>query len=391
MTTPAQNITQLQNFSVYQVRRDANGNIVSQGTTTDVVQVRRLIRPASSTNPVRLDNTRKPGPWSSTWRQSGGFHGTLSMNYSPGNPLTHSGLVRGNIALDFDPTQDLSTVNPLLTNARLKALAKVTNDTMQFNAALAQAKGTLKLAADFSSEAAHQLDNLMAGPKGLAKKLGKMSQWRKLPDRYLAYLYGIAPLADDLENATTQLVKYGEKGFDMSVILKSSLRQTDSISHTPVSMHNGSSGFVFGRANGIRKMAARVGYRFDLPGWFLDQAPIVAPFSTAYELTKLSFVVDWFLPIGNWIGAMESAQWSPFFREGWETMYIQDVYDNLVYTGSNPTVHVSSKGRILKGKMSRSYLNVYPLLKGLALNPLPEWPKAAQGLALLTQAFKRWY
>jgi hypothetical protein len=320
------------------------------------------------------------------------WDGTLSMKYTPSSPVSERGTVEGNVALAVDPTQDITAVDPLLRNARLKALAKVTSDTAQFNAALAQANDTLKLAASFSTEAANQLDNLMSGPKGLAKKLGKLSSWKKIPDRYLAYLYGIAPLADDLENATTQLVRYKVQGFDMALVLKATEKRTETVTF-PVNLHNGSSGYTSGEISGLRHMQARVGYLFNVPSWYLDQAPIVAPFSTAYELTRMSFVLDWFVPIGNWIGAMESAQFSPFFVEGWETAWMKDVYTDIRSTSSNSTVKLQATGSLEKGRMSRAYLLSYPssILTRPAVNPLPSWSKAAQGLSLLTQAFKRWY
>jgi hypothetical protein len=107
----------------------------------------------------------------------------------------------------------------------------------------------------------------------------------------------------------------------------------------------------------------------------------------------MSFVLDWFVPIGNWIGAMESAQFSPFFVEGWETAWMKDVYTDIRSTSSNSTVKLQATGSLEKGRMSRAYLLSYPssILTRPAVNPLPSWSKAAQGLSLLTQAFKRWY
>jgi hypothetical protein len=392
MTTPAQNVNAYIAKGVHEKRYDSAGNLVSQHDTVDSVWAMSRVRPQSVSNPVRANKTRKPSGWSSSWLWSKGFDGKLSMKYSPGSPSSHYGHVEGNVAYNWTAPQSITAVNPLLGNARLKALAKVTSDTTQFNAALAQANDTLKLAASFSTEAANQLDNLMSGPKGLAGKLGKLSSWKKIPDRYLAYLYGIAPLADDLENAATQLVRYKTEGFDMALILKASEKRTESISMT-CALHNGSSGSTPGAIDGLRHMQARVGYLFNVPSWYLDQAPIVAPFSTAYELTRMSFVLDWFLPVGNWIGAMESAQFSPFFVEGWETRWMEDIYTDVRQTSSNPTVVVQATGQVRRGQMSRSALTSYPssILTRPACNPLPSWSKAAQGSSLLAQAFKRWY
>jgi hypothetical protein len=158
-------------------------------------------------------------------------------------------------------------------------------------------------------------------------------------------------------------------------------------------IRNGAGGYENARIRGISKKAARVGYRFDVPSWYLDQAPVVTPFSTLYEWTKLSFVVDWIVPMGNYIGALESAQFSPFFKEGWETRYIQETINDVQYGGSNRSGSLSVKGELIEGTMQRVKVNVYPssILTMPALNPIPTWPKAAVAFSLLTQAIQRWY
>jgi hypothetical protein len=284
-----------------------------------------------------------------------------------------------------------------MQNARLKALAQVTADTMQRNAALRQMDDTLKLAADFSSRAAHDLDDLMGGSGGLAKKFGRMSQWRRVPDRYLAYLYGVAPLADDLVNGFETLNKYQALGFGLSAVLRAHRTRYESIEYGPYpGIHNGSGGYENCIYQGSRKLAARCAYRFDLPDWFLEQnGEPLSPWSEAYELTKMSFVLDWFVPVGDWIGALESAQWSPYFVEGWETMYFRDTYDTVVHVPASAKLALTlSSGSVELGRMNRVYVSQYPwgsIFQAPAINPLPSWSKAAQGSALLTQAFKRWY
>jgi hypothetical protein len=266
---------------------------------------------------------------------------------------------------------------------------------MQFNAAMRQVDDTLKLAGSFSSRAARDLEHLMDGPGGLARKLGRMSQWRKVPDRYLAYLYGIAPLAGDLENAFEQLSLMNERGFGLNVVLRANLKSTETLPPYPVNLNNARGGHVQGHLRGTRKIGCRVGYRFDIPGWYLERSAMpLTPFSQAYELTRMSFVWDWFIPVGDWIGAMESCQYSPFFKEGWEVSKVVDTYNQVVPdTYWNKTIAVNVSGRQVCGAMVRSPVETWSVLNIAppAINPTPSWSKAAQGLSLLTQAFKRWY
>lgn len=400
MTTPAVNIQLYYQKGVSEKRYDAAGNLISQTYNVFPIKGYERIRPASKLSPIRSDGTRAPRSWNSDWLHSAGWSGTLATKTSPSSPTSHRAYASGILTTSEDPGLTTGVVNPLLGNARLKALAKVTADTMQFNAALSQMDDTLKLAGAFSTAAAKGLDDMMlaqqVGKNGKKtpfwKTAGKLSSWKKIPDRYLAYLYGIAPLADDLANATTHLVGMKDDGLGLAIYLKASESRVESI-QLDTSIHNGSTGYYTGVIRGKRKMQARVGYRFDVPRWFLEKCPLVAPFSTAYELARLSFVLDWWLPVGNWIGALESAQYSPFFKEGWETAWVEDRYRDLQYTGTNPTVQIVSDGELILGSMSRGVLTSYPssVLTRPALNPLPSWSKAAQGSALLTQAFKRWY
>ena len=146
-----------------------------------------------------------------------------------------------------------------------------------------------------------------------------------------------------------------------------------------------------------RTVFTRVGYTFFLPDWFIQQTPTIAPFSTAYELTRYSFVLDWFLPIGQWLSAMESAQFSPFFREGFETVMIQDEWRPLSFDMAKRPFeyHITSgwsDAWVKSGCLRRSAVWSYPwsVLTPPSFKKLPGLQQAAQGLALLTQAFKRW-
>jgi hypothetical protein len=242
---------------------------------------------------------------------------------------------------------------------------------------------------------------MMDGKRGLFKKLGRMSGWKELPSEYLAYLYGLAPLGDDLANGLNKLAWMRVKGFRMSMVLKSSQTRRESIFQVGGVIQNGTGGFfnpstLQQRWNGSREITAKVGYRFDLPAWFLDNSPTLAPFSTAYELAPYSFVLDWFLPVGNWLGALESAQYSPFFKEGFEQVFVRDRYDYRGFGFQNRTANMAflrlESGYQEYGFLRRQLQTVPPsVITTLpALNPLPGLHQAAQGLALLTQAFKRW-
>lgn len=268
---------------------------------------------------------------------------------------------------------------------------------MQFNAAMAQAGDTAKLVGKASSAFAHGLDKIMGGKKGLFGNLGPMSHWKELPDAYLAYLYGVAPLADDVANAFETLNEFKNREFGYGFTCRAGRKDQEERTEDRYVQTWGN-----GQVRSVtwhlqRTIFTRVGYTFFLPDWFIQQTPTIAPFSTAYELTRYSFVLDWFLPIGQWLSAMESAQFSPFFREGFESVMIQDEWRPLSFdTTKHPfEYHITSgwsDAWVKSGCVRRSAIWSYPwsVLTPPSFKKLPGLQQAAQGLALLTQAFKRW-
>lgn len=347
-------------------------------------------RPASTTHPVRKDRTRALGSWG---RTSSYFSSPPGI----GKVVTNDGVYR----MDFEGRLvhansawgvDLDPSSRLRYDCRRKALAQVTERTMQFSAALRQAKDTFGLVAKAANTFAHGLDNIMSGKRGLKKLAGSMSQWKKIPDKYLEYLYGWKPLADDVANAFDELSGLNKLGFEFQFTLKHQSSMVEQ-STAPLAML----GYGFPCViNGQSKHWARVGYTFSIPPWYFDRLQPIAPFSTELELMPWSFVLDWFIPIGDMIGAMESMQFSPFFKEGFETYGRRDLFSgtpiivaanvnkNVSFVGTNVTLSRFSMKREVTESLAGLVFSLPDLRNSLDLN------KASQGLALLTQAFNRW-
>lgn len=354
-------------------------------------------RPASVSNPRRSDRTRAPGNWDISGQEGWFGDGVMSWKYGPwdafqdifGSVVMYSSLG----GLWAGPSLDMA--DSLLNNARLAALAQVSEGKMQYSAALAQASGTAKMVGSAASKFAHGLDKLMQGKHGLKQLYGSMSNWKAIPSEYLEYLYGWAPLGDDIANAFDQLSGFRDLGFDYSMIFKKKLKMTESCSIEGI----GCACPALGQAGcadllGTRDSLASVGYRFDIPRWYLERTPVVAPFSTAYELAPYSFVLDWFVPIGDWVGAMESAQYSPFFVEGFETRFCRERYPTIKMNPGRYGIWVlqggSASGNMAAFIMRRSAVTEFPYFSRPSFKPLPGIQQAAQGLSLLTQAFNRW-
>ena len=322
MTTPAQNTTSYSNVVAHYSAVDRwTGAPMSSG---DVVWGRiskRDVRPQSVSNPKRSDNTRRNGPWNHRWA-SLVEEGSYFRDYSgTSTDITTTGQL---VYWGHEGPPDTSSVGPLMRNCRLAALSKGTRNVAQASAALRQSREIVDMVGDYTRRAARGLDNLM-GRDGLHKLRGPMSTWKEIPSEYLRYLYGIAPLGDDIANGLDELSAMNDYGMKMTMILKASKRLNETRRAYNGIRHGTGLRDIYYEGKSVT--GVRVGYRFDLPSWFMDNVPIIAPFSTQYELARYSFILDWILPVGDWIGALESAQFSPYFVEGWEVWKVQETYD----------------------------------------------------------------
>jgi hypothetical protein len=283
-----------------------------------------------------------------------------------------------------------------LQNTRLRALAQAVEKSTQLNAALAQCKDVVSLARRYTSAATNGIERAWrrytrnpAVNHPIDEMVAELARhWREVPSEYLAYLYGVAPLGDDLANGLDRLSSYRLKGYSLSMLLKS----TRKVRSTRVETWNAYAGTGLSSVTAPvnRTTITKAVYRFDIPSWYLDTSPTLSPFSTAYELTRYSFVLDWFVPVGQWLQALESAQFSPFFKEGSETWYIKDSMDLSAIHSDNFSM-LAIKGRLDRGAMKRTAVGSFPstVLARPIPNPLPGLQQAVQGFSLLTQAFQR--
>lgn len=366
-------------------------------TYTKTITVDRRTRPKSVSQPVRADGTRSPGNWTGTWSKADSRDGFIDYQYANQDYHTSvSGCVVRDLPYALPHPSDFSQY---MARTRQKALAQATEKNMQLNAFLAQAGSTGKMVGNAARRFADGLNDLMQGPKGLAKKYGRIANWRKTPGAYLEYLYGWRPLGEDVANAFDLLNDFKNRGMGYEMRVSSGNRDRDVLSYLGKAVTHGNGDWSDSvRWINDREIITQAGYVFALPRWFVEQTPTIAPWSTAWEIFPYSFVVDWALPIGNWIGAMESAQFAPHFKEGFETIMVRDNWSVQGFnrSPSSSTYWITSgksNAWVKSGCIQRSAITSYPWnhLPPPTLAKLPGLQQGAQGLALLTQAFKRWY
>ncbi len=359
-----------------------NGN-VNNGSW----RVVRYQRPASTSNPIRADGTRRPNNWLAVGGScSAGVNVSATVKLS-GNFLSrHSGT--------YNPYWCKSGVigNPPAISSTLKAdvmrgcLAGYTKRSVQLNTAMRQTRDTLRMVGDASTSMARGLNRVMQGlPPGSPKS------WTKLPARYLEYLYGWKPISDDVSLAFTELAELQNKGYarKLEMVASRSLKSRQRV------VNNGLGSTHMAVDYADLKQVEKCGLTFKLPDWFDELLPVVSPFGNLWEQTPFSFVVDWFLPIGDWVGAMESMQLSPFFTEGWQSSkYSRKFRPSEFSQADNTWAFVQQSPIPVRGSdywSSRSVVtSIWDVIKFPDLRSPMSLDHAAQGSALLTQVFKKW-
>lgn len=287
-----------------------------QPESTQSYLVRRLVRPKSVSNPVRRNGTRADASYSCTSGTcTGGFVGVVSkLNGSTQAYRNQTANYRASANLN---PPSLTLADRLLSDVRNRTLSGIGSDVMQMNAALLELGGTVRAVRDYYRHLSRGVRSMFKDfPKHTQERLKGVPpyRWTDVPSDYLGYLYGVAPLADDIANGANQLSGMAKREMAFGYTVKGGAYRDEQFS---LMLTAGRDVYNI-RVPATRRSYARVGYYFEFPRWWIEEVPVVTPFSTAYELTRMSFVLDWVAPWGNYIGALEAMQFLPYFRQGFE-------------------------------------------------------------------------
>ena len=185
------------------------------------------------------------------------------------------------------------------------------------NAAIANAKsavwdgltfmGELKETREYFGTVAKRFERMSYSAAGKANKLARKS--RKNPfdvfsNLWLEYRYAIRPMIFDFQNICNTLVKKIENGS----LVEGHSSQTETLNDAKTTVTVGTpaagTGTIVDTLNGTRRYNG-----FAYAGIKSEGLTHVGfdPLSTAYELTRWSFVLDWFIDVNSWLKSI-----SPF-------------------------------------------------------------------------------
>lgn len=203
--------------------------------------------------------------------------------------------------------------------AKSRALAELKSQKVNIAQFFAERKQTIALIADSAAKIAGFLSRLKKGDiVGAGKALGSRPSrrirrnYRELrtqsvrdatADAWLAMQYGWKPLLSDVYGAVDMLV---ERTSDIQRFMAKSKAVR---SEERVHLQNAESTFMRWRVTQKTKVTVKYTFMFDVEQAALagqGRLGLTNPLLLAWELVPYSFVVDWFLPIGNALSSLDA-------------------------------------------------------------------------------------
>lgn len=289
-----------------------------------------------------------------------------------------------------DRSIPLGMIDDALTDARLDMKSADVNLAVAF----AERNQTARLVGDTALKLTRSVRSLRRGDfQRAAKHLGivnpRKPRGSSVTSKWLELQYGWKPLLSDVYGATEALSKRGRH--DWIVTAKAARKERINVSKRTENAYY----IREDRANGWKGVYVRVDAipKNDLLKSFTSLG-VTNPLLVAWELVPFSFVVDWFLPIGNYIDTLDAMLG---YGESWCSISEFCTVDAVSQLVSGTVEGTLNRHYDITASATASKLE-YRRLERSASNtvPLPVMPHfknpaslghMANGLSLLAQAF----
>jgi hypothetical protein len=316
--------------------------------------------------------------------------------------ITFNNYSAGTSMLTYDYTSKLDTCNRAATQKLLENLKD-----MNFNLAQATAerKQTCDLVASTATKVAKALNKIKKGDvMGAGRALGVVPSKRSVSrarsgksgadlasDAWLELQYGWKPLLQDVYGSVEALAK------SQNNMLIGVAKGHKTIEEAPSDQVN-HLGSAKGYDRTTRELQAKVSAKVGIV--YVKSSPAVAqvaslgitnPALLAWELLPYSFVVDWFLPIGNYLNSLD-ATLGLTFKSGYRTTFVRVAAQSTRSTSAlsgNTFTDRSMRETTERIMITRTALSSFPSAPAPRFkNPLST-SHVASAMALLHQISKR--
>lgn len=215
-------------------------------------------------------------------------------------------------------------VAELTSSAHNELNGRVKRMSLNAAQALAERRQTADMIATMSRTALQSILKLKAGNIGGAAKTLFPSDSKKMASSFLCYEYGIRPLLSDIDAAMKVLAdSYVDIApLDTTVVKKRNIANDDQRPWSGGALPSSGNGHF----SQVLEITVKAKARYSILDT-LDRSAATLGFTNpallAWELIPFSFVADWFLPVGNFLNAVDAgldvnAAWhttSVFIRE----------------------------------------------------------------------------
>jgi len=214
-----------------------------------------------------------------------------------------------------------SGLEDVVSKSYTGALNALRNGRTQMGADMAEGKKTVEMVAGSASQLAQGLLAFKRGNFGSIPSILGMSprdviSGKSFANRWLEYQYGWKPLMGSIFDGIGLL----QKGFrTKEMTFRGSSTASDQASKSYTENAN------YGCYMNCRKVdsySARTVYKFKVSNAVIDRVDafgLLNPVSIGWELVPFSFVVDWFVPVGNVLAAI-TATAGLEFASGWTSV-----------------------------------------------------------------------
>jgi hypothetical protein len=217
-----------------------------------------------------------------------------------------------------------------------------------------------------------------------------------LANNWLELQYGWKPLLMDIDGAMRSLASFYQLGEHITRTVSASAKK-ETILRAPI-MDDAIHLTTVGSSETRTTTRVRIMLRYQIDSRlkaFLAQTGFTNPVNLIWEVLPYSFVLDWFLPIGNWLQTLSSFD-GLVFVDGCKTSFTRQNYIGVVnYTGTyapySPWQDISVYGSYARERivLNRDKLTSFPSPNKPAFKSPWSTTHALNALALAKAAFGR--
>lgn len=266
--------------------------------------------------------------------------GPGTAGYSDSQTWTTNVFQAGSVS---DPTSSWLQTGQMQNRATSNLLKNLRNSSFNAAQALGERKQTADLVSSTAKKVAGALTNLRKGNFGRAarslgltprKRAGRRfnsqfatDQGKAIGNAWLELQYGWKPLLSDIYGSMETLSRANNPAGNQNTVFKKATgrtkRKEELYRKTVTSLPNGYSGSDEITRVGYAEVIVKTGVTYSISSPALADLKTVGitnPLLLAWELLPYSFVVDWFLPIGNYLESLDATAGLSFY-EGYITTF----------------------------------------------------------------------